>query len=231
LVSGSLDIWSAPLDLSAALVDDFFATLSADERQRAARFGTEQLRSRFIAGRGRLRAILAQYLEAVPAEIQFEYEGRGKPALAKPWKSRGLHFNLSHSHGWALLAVADREVGADVEQLRPMQNMERLVERYFGDAEIAQWRQLPQDARPLGFFHGWTRKEAWLKAVGSGLSFPLDQVQVSLAPDRPARFLSIRHDLHEASQWWLDSFTPAAGYVAAVAMRGKPTNVRFWTLE
>jgi 4'-phosphopantetheinyl transferase len=226
---GQLHLWAIPLDADGPAVEVLAATLSADERLRAARFGTEELRRRFIVGRGRLRAILAGYLAAAPGELEFQYEDRGKPALAAAWRAAGLHFNLSHCRGLALAAVADRDVGVDVEQVRPVQNVEQLVERCFADAEKEEWRRLPPAARPLGFFLAWTRKEAWLKAVGSGLSFPLDRVRVSLAPGEASRLLSIGGDAQAAAAWWLDSCEPAAGHVAAVALRGPPAGVSRWT--
>jgi 4'-phosphopantetheinyl transferase len=231
LVPGDLHVWCAPLDLRPVAVEELLSLLTDDERRRAARFGTERLRDRYVAGRGRLRAILARYLGVEPSELEFQYQDRGKPMLATAWQPAGLHFNLSHSQGLALFAVAVREVGIDVERVRPVANMARLVQRYFGTDEQDEWNHLPAEVQPAAFFCGWTRKEAWLKAVGSGLSYPLDQVQVSLTPGTPARFLAIQGDPREAAAWWLDSFEPAAGYVAAVTLCGQPDHIRRWRWE
>jgi len=227
LRSGEIHLWCAGLDVPQA-VENLLATLSEDERARAARFATELLRARFVVGRGMLRTILAKYLAAEPGELAFQYSDYGKPALAPPWGLPGLHFNLSHCVGLGMLAVADREVGADVECVRPVASMPELVERCFAAEEKARWRELPLEAQPTAFFRAWTRKEAWLKAVGSGFSFPLEEVGVTFAPGEPARVLSIRGDATEAAGWWLDSCEPAPGHIAAVAVHGTPASVSRW---
>ncbi len=227
---GEIHLWCAGLDVPQA-VESILSSLSADERERAAHFAKQLLRDRFVIGRGMLRAILAKYLATDPGELQFRYGGSGKPVLAPPWGSRGLHFNLSHCEGLGLLAVADREVGIDVECVRSVASMPELVERCFTVEEKAAWRELPPDAQPRAFFLAWTRKEAWLKAVGSGFSFPLDEVGVTFAPGELARVLSVRGDAAEAAGWWLNSCEPAAGHVAAVAVHGMPARVSRWRWE
>jgi 4'-phosphopantetheinyl transferase len=222
-------VWAAPLDLQEATVASLHTTLSEDERQRAARFRLGQLRNRFVAARAALRAILARYLEAMPEELRFNYAERGKPSLAGPWAERGLCFNLAHSQGLALFAVTRMgDVGVDVEQIRHTVSMDRLVERFFSAEEQDQWRRLPAETRQLAFFHAWTRKEAWLKATGSGLSFPLEQISVSLTPGKPARVLSINGSVAEAARWWLDSFEPGPGWIGALALRGPAAEVQRW---
>jgi 4'-phosphopantetheinyl transferase len=223
-------LWCVPLELPPAAVEELLPLLSADERGRADRFRLEQLQRHFVAGRGRLRSILGRYLAAGPEQLEFQYGPRGKPALASPWDRSGIHFNMSHSQGLALVAVAgDRELGTDVEYVRPMRNLAHLVERYFSADENRQWRQLPPEEQLAGFFRAWTRKEAWLKAVGTGLAFPLEQVSVSLAADQAAGIDTIDGDPQEARQWSLDCSQPAAGYVAALAVRGRPPVVSRWS--
>jgi 4'-phosphopantetheinyl transferase len=231
LQSDEIHLWCVWLDDPRA-VKDLLAVLSEDERERAARFAKELFRDRFVVGRGMLRAILAKYLAAEPRELQFRYSDYGKPVLAPPWGSHGLRFNLSHCEGLGLLAVAAREVGTDVEHVRPVSDMSQLVERCFSAEEKARWRQLPREAQPMAFFRAWTRKEAWLKAVGCGFSFPLDEVGVTFAPGEPARVLSVRGDAAKAAAWSLDSCEPAPGHVAAVAVHGMPpTRVSRWRWE
>jgi 4'-phosphopantetheinyl transferase len=229
LGSGEVHLWCASLEPAESEVAPLRDVLSEDECRRAADFLSGPLRNRFIVGRARLRLILARYLAVAPRAIRFQYCDLGKPVLAAPWNGGGLSFNLAHSRALAVYAVAaDRDVGVDIEGIRPLTNMTRLIERWFAPEEIEQWRQLPLELRTLGFFSGWTRKEAWLKAVGSGLSFPLDQIVVSLTPEGPARIVSIRGDARAADAWWMDGNSPAPGYVAAVAVRGEPVSVSRW---
>ena len=201
--------------------------LSEDELRRAERFRRGTLRDHYIAGRGTLRILLGRYLQTDPAAFSLSYQSRGKPQLGPPWKARGLEFNLSHSHELAVYAFTrGREIGVDVECIRPMPNAAELLQRFFSAEEVRQWRHVPAERQLRAFFQGWTRKEAWLKAVGSGLSFPLDQFCVTL--DGPARVLSIRGDADEAARWWLESCEPCAGYVAAVALLGKAEVAGRW---
>ena len=201
--------------------------LSEDERRRADRFRTGPLRNHYIAGRGTLRMLLGRYLRTAHASFSLSYQAHGKPELDPPWKDCGLEFNLSHSHELAVYAFTrGSPIGVDVEWIRPMPNAEALLERFFSPEEVQQWRQMPAERQLRAFFQGWTRKEAWLKAVGSGLSFPLDQFCVTM--EGPARVLSIRGDRDEAARWWLESYEPCDGYVAAVAMQGTAGAVRKW---
>ena len=204
--------------------------LSEDELQRAGRFGTAVLRNRYVAGRGTLRFLLARYLPASPASFALAYQPHGKPELGPPWKNEGLEFNVSHCEDLALYAFTrDESIGVDVERIRTMPNAEGLLERFFSLDEIQQWRRVPAERQLRAFFQGWTRKEAWLKAVGSGLSFPLNEFCVTL--DGPARVLSIHGSVDEAAAWWLESLEPCDGYVAAAARRGKAETVKTWWLS
>ena len=171
--------------------------------------------------------LLGRYLRTDPASVSLSYQAHGKPELGPPWNACGLEFNVSHSHELAVYAFTrGSQIGVDVECIRPMPNAAALLERFFSPEEVQQWQQMPPERQLRAFFQGWTRKEAWLKAVGSGLSFPLNQFCVTL--DDTARVLSIRGDTDEAAQWWLESCEPCDGYVAAVAMRGKAGAVRRW---
>jgi 4'-phosphopantetheinyl transferase len=226
---GDVHLWCASLEVPPAVIARLRETLSDDEGRRADRFRAGPLRDHFVAGRGTLRAILGRYLGGQPRGLRFDYEPHGKPQLAPPWDAGGLRFNVSHSHGLAVVGVtAGREIGVDVERVRPRVNAARLIERFFSPEERRQWQRLPEESRLTAFFCGWTRKEAWLKAVGHGLSFPLGDFSVSLAPDEPARLLAIRGSTAEAAAWWLESCPPGPDYVAAVAVRGRPANISRW---
>jgi len=213
-------VWRAASDLMAGRLEDLSQSLSADERTRAGRFAFRRDRDRFIVRRGLLRAILARYLAVDPARLQFDYGASGKPALA--WQGAGIRFNLSHSAGLVLYAVArGREVGVDVEQIRTAIAQERVPEHFFSPREVAALRALPVDAQPEAFFACWTRKEAYVKARGEGLGLGLDRFEVSLVPGEPAALLHTADDADEASRWSLQAWAPARGYVAALAVEGQ----------
>ena len=227
LPTGEVHLWSARLEVPDDLLRQCASVLSADERQRAERFRAGSLRNHYIAGRGMLRMLLGRYLRTDPTSFALSYQTHGKPELGPPWKAYGLEFNVSHSHELAVYAFTrGSQIGADVEWIRPMPNAAALLERFFSPEEVRQWQHIPTERQLRAFFQGWTRKEAWLKAMGSGLSFPLNQFCVTL--DDPARVLSVRGDTAEAAQWRLESCVPCEGYVATVAIRGEKGAVRRW---
>jgi len=218
-------IWLVHLDRMQARVPEFAASLSADELDRAERFVFERDRTRFTVARGCLRAILSRYLQVAPVDIAFQYNAFGKPELTS---QDDLRFNLTHSDNLALCAITNgRNLGVDVERVRSIGAAE-IAERYFTPDEQRELAEVPPEQRLHAFFNGWTRKEAWLKAVGRGIGMGLDQVEVSLAPHAPAQFRKIGTAPHDGRRWSLTSFTPAPEYVAALALEGTAPQVRLW---
>jgi 4'-phosphopantetheinyl transferase len=220
-------VWAAPLDLSRSLLDRLATDLSPDERARADRFRFEQLRARYLAGRALLRMMLARYVHRPAASLRFAYGAHGKPALAMSDADAVPRFNLAHAGGLALIAISSaHEVGVDVEELRALPDAMQVAQRHFSAAECRTLRALPEDARDASFLRCWTRKEAYIKAVGEGLSCPLDSFDVTLAPDEPARILEVRRDPDEASRWTLVHLSPAPGWIGAVALRTPSVRLR-----
>ena len=225
LARGDVHVWHASLSVDRPSQDELLGTLSPDERARAERFHFERGRDRFITGRGLLRAILARYLARPPEALRFDYSLHGKPRLSGSDGDR-LRFNVSHSHDLALYAITeDRELGVDVERIEP--RLEKgIAERFFSPGEVAALRALPAEVQSEAFFACWTRKEAYVKAKGEGLSFGLDQFEVSLAPGEPAALLRTIADPDEACRWSLRELAPEPGYAAAVAVEGRDVEVR-----
>ncbi len=232
LPDDEIQVWTVPLDLQDAAREQLAPWLAADERQRAARFVFDRDRNRFIVGRGALRVLLAQYSGCTPDEVTFRYGPHGKPALENTGAA-ALFFNVSHTHELALVALRrGGEIGVDIERLRPIAEAEAIARRYFTPREHTTLQGLPPADRAAAFFRCWTRKEAMLKAIGVGLSFALNDVEVTLTSDVPARLLSIRGtpDQEQAS-WRLHHLDPAPDYVGAVAVRGGEERIvsRRWT--
>ncbi len=168
----SVHVWALPIGSTLADTQLSVVPLSADEEQRAAQFQHEPARRRFVAARVGLRRILSVYLACPPASLVFEYSARGKPSLAtRPPNLAELRFNLAHSGDLAIVAIAlGCEVGVDVEQLRIVNNLERMAQRYFHPQEVVDLLSRPAAARAAAFLQCWTCKEAVLKAAGSGIT-------------------------------------------------------------
>jgi 4'-phosphopantetheinyl transferase len=226
LAAGEVHVWRFGLDPPPDTLARLEAVLCGPERTRADRFRTETLRRRFVAGRGSLRMLLGSYVDRPPGEIEFGYGPHGKPWLVG---GEGLEFNLAHSHGVALCAVTrGGAVGVDIEAARSMESAERIIRRFFSPAECLAFLRLTEFERPAAFFRAWARKEAFLKATGSGLSTALDSFDVTLGPDEPAALLRVGDDPAEPARWWLGDLDAGPGFAAAVvvARRGAEPVVR-----
>ncbi len=219
LAGDEIHIWCVSLQQP---VSRFQRLLSLDERMRAERFHFEEHRKHFILRRGILRMLLGSYLGIEPGNVQFCYGKNEKPALAGRFGKRKLHFNLSHSDGLALYAFARRrEIGVDIEYIRDVPEMGQIAERYFSAGEKDIFQMLPEHKRKQAFFNCWTRKEAFIKATGDGLSWPLDRFDVSLVPGEPARLLRIDGESKTASRWLIHELKLAPGFAAALAVEGR----------
>jgi 4'-phosphopantetheinyl transferase len=228
-VTGIIDLHLTRLDRRAAEVDDDRALLAPEERARADQFVHEQHRRRFTAARAALRRLLGEVLRAPADALVFETGAHGKPALAGRWRG-ALEFNVTHAHELALYAVrTDGPVGVDVEWRRAVPDCLDIARSHFAPGERAALEAVSAADRELAFFRCWTRKEAFIKATGEGLSHPLDRFEVTLAPGDPPRFLSIDGDANAAAGWSLFSLEPAPGYLAAVAAPGRLALALRWS--
>jgi len=217
-----IQVWAVALDPAPQVVERLAGSLAPDEWERARRFRFEVHRRRYLVGRGALRALLGDYLGIAPEAVAFSYGPRGKPFLAgPPATASGLSFNLSNSHELALVGfLRGPEIGVDVELLKPMPDLEQIAERFFSESERVALRRLPAPARPEGFFNCWTRKEAYLKAVGEGLAAPLDSFAVTLVPGEAPRMLTLEGDAVRAARWHFRCFRPERDYIGALAVEG-----------
>jgi len=219
-------IWCADLEPGPEAVDHLGALLSPDEQERAARFHFRRDAKRWIVARATLREILGACLGDDPRAVVLAHGKKGKPALAMRAGCLDLQFSLAHSAELGVYAVTvGCPVGVDVERLRAVPGMDQIAERAFSPEECAALRGLPEALRPTGFFNCWTRKEAYVKAVGLGLSYPLARFSVSLAPDEPARLRSVEIDPTHVETWTMTALAPRAGFVGAVVVGARPVRV------
>jgi 4'-phosphopantetheinyl transferase len=225
-------VWAISLDAMESVLQSFKAMLSAEERARAQAFRTEQLRRRFIAAHGSLRIILGHYLNKSPEQVAFGFEHRGKPRLGESRVATNLRFNLSHSADLALLAVVkDCEVGVDIEEVREVNDLEHLMQRYFHPTEADDVMSAKAD-RNAAFFKCWTAKEAVLKAFGSGITEALDHFRVPPCETTGGWVdVSAMPKFVEASACWIERLAPCDNYEAAIAFLGPARRVRGLVFE
>lgn len=218
-VNGAFELWVTRLDLGPEAVRAAAALLSEEEQQRAGRFAFDRDRRRFVVARAGLRELLAARLGMRPESVELMEGPHGKPALAREFCRGDLRFNLSHSEDVAVYAFArGREIGVDLEAVRVLPDGDDIAARFFSVRENAMYRGLDARDQPLGFFQCWTRKEAFVKALGDGLHHPLDSFDVSLAPGEPAQILRTENIAGEHCGWQLFSFAPLAGFIGAVVI-------------
>nr|WP_199308372.1 4'-phosphopantetheinyl transferase HetI [Aphanizomenon flos-aquae] len=221
LLLNDVHIWRINLNSDELQLQFFRETLSSDEIARAERFYFPEHRQRFMAGRGTLRAILGQYLDIAPKQVEFEYQPRGKPLLAAKFADKGLLFNLSHSQDLALLGISyQHQIGVDLEYIRTMSDLEGLAKRFFSAREYEYLRLLSLAQQQQIFFRYWTCKEAYLKATGDGL-VQLEEIEIDLTPNQPSKLLV-------SGDWSLRELTPADNFAAAVVVAGSNINLHCW---
>jgi 4'-phosphopantetheinyl transferase len=216
--TGRVDVWRVRLDEPAPVAVEASA-LSPDEIARAGRFHFEKDRKHFTQCRSALRALLAGYLAIPATEIRFEYLTSGKPQLVAEQNPHALQFNVSHSADVALIAVgSEQRLGVDIEKIRSDVDIAALAEQFFSLRERAGLQALPAHLRVPGFFACWTRKEAFLKATGDGLSFPLADFSVATHPDLDPELEEINGNTEAGKLWFLADLSVVDGFRATVAL-------------
>jgi 4'-phosphopantetheinyl transferase len=211
----------ASLDCPQSEMKYFEKILAEDEIKRANRFHFKVDRERFVAGRGMLRVILSSYLGVPPREISFTYGSHGKPGLKRQDGQPAVEFNLAHSAGTAIYALTrDRSVGVDIESSQSDFPVEEVAKNFFSSSELAALQALPRKLRVEAFFKCWTRKEAFIKALGDGLSCPLADFDVSLAPGEPAKLLNVGWAPEETSRWCMEDIDAVPGFSGAMVFSG-----------
>lgn len=229
LEASEVHLWQAALDGRPA--DIFESFLSPDELARANRFHFVNDRNHFVVARGLLRNLLAAYLGFNCANLRFSYGAQGKPFLLLDNQTQ-INFNISHSHGRAAFAFSrGRELGIDIEYVKDDFDDELIANRFFSRTEVLSLRTVPAELRKQAFFNCWTRKEAYIKARGEGLSMPLDQFDVTLRPDEPVRLLNNYREEREVSRWSMQAIPAPKGYAGALVVEGHDWKLKSFSLE
>jgi 4'-phosphopantetheinyl transferase len=219
LLDADIHVWSVDLNLNPQQIDEFDRVLTTQERQRAAKFINPLHGNRWTVARGYLRQILSHYLNLTPAEIVFSHGQQGKPAV----EGSSLQFNLSHSGDRAVYAISAKyPVGIDLELIHPLPAAD-LVDRFFSANERAIFHSLPVEIQQAAFFHAWTQKEAYLKACGTGLSTPLDQIEVSIDPRTPAEVIFAPL----TGIWQIEKLVISTEYAGAIVIGGDYDRIEY----
>jgi len=226
LIEGEVQIWPLRLTATESVTRRFAALLTPDESQRAARFHFDHLRTSFILSHGALRIFLGRQLGLEPNQVRFKYGTKGKPDIDP---TQRMTFNMSHSGEIALYAFSlDCDIGVDVERMRPVKDLSAIASRFFCPDEAEELMSLDLETREKSFFLCWTRKESFIKALGEGLSVPLDSFRVTLLPGVPAQLTYIRHENAAAKKWFLHNLEFLPDYAGAVAYSDKMRAIRLF---
>ena len=226
ILSNDIHVFVIPVNQYAMKITEFLSVLSEEERERAFRFRFKKDQDRFIVSHAVLRLLLSHYLRIEAKTIPLGKNVYGKPEIIN--LDTDLCFNLSHSGDYALIAFASHPVGVDIEQIDPKMGLDEIVKRFFSEKENKEYETLPREQKRLGFYQAWTRKEAYIKALGEGLVCSLKHFSVTLAPDKPAEIYEICNQC--TRDWHLHSFTPDKNYCAAIAWKGNPATLIFGKL-
>jgi len=222
-------VWRASLNQNKTTILELSTCLASDEYRRATKYHRAVDRDRFIVARGVLRNILSTYLHVPPNELQFIYNQYGKPALSDTQNRCALNFNLSHSNELALYVVACvRSVGVDIEYIRADFATLEIAEHFFSKDEIRSLKAAPTDLRTEAFFNCWSRKESYIKAIGMGVSYPLDGFTVSLTPNAAPALLKVDADEREPTRWQMYELKAGEGYAASLIVENPPVTLRQW---
>jgi 4'-phosphopantetheinyl transferase len=210
LEQNHVHVWFTRSSEFSSSLDMFIRTLNRAESLKMSRFATEYLRVRFAYAHGLLRLLLSRYADCLPEELVFSEGSHGKPVLVG---TKGLSFSLSHSgEGIAIAVARDLDIGVDIEEIKPIEDRAGLVERFFSSNEICCYKALPPSMQETAFFRLWTRKEAFVKGLGLGLSHPLDSFSVGL--DVPVSLAG-----RDSADWSLHHLEPGHGFAGALAVR------------
>lgn len=221
--SGDVHVWRVNVDSPEIQTGRLASYLSEDEAARSGHFHFERDRRRFIVARGLLREVLALYIQKEPRELHFSYNPFGKPALAD---NESLRFNLSHSAELILIGITcRRDIGIDVEQIHRDLAVESIARRFFTPREVNQLEKLSASNRLAMFYRYWTRKEAYVKAIGEGISFPLERCEVSMIRGRSLEPVVRSWNTRESSPWYVQDLHPGRDYAAAIAVEGSDWNL------
>jgi 4'-phosphopantetheinyl transferase len=230
LPDNEVHVWRADLENIREDESRWLELLSSDEKERAGRFHFPADRQRYAASRAVLRMILAGYLDSPARDVAFTYSKKEKPSLSPAHAASRITFNLSHSGGVSLYAVArQRELGIDIEKLGRNSDLQGIARRFFSTCEQQQLAELSGEEKVQAFFRCWTRKEAYIKATGDGLSVSLTEFDVSLAAGSRNALLATRPDESQARQWELREVPAGPGYAAALCIQGQGCNVKDWS--
>jgi len=226
LYLNNVHIWNVEANFTENQIESFIDFLSFDEKKRASKFKFPKDRQVFVVARGMLRYLSGFYLKEHPKTIEFKYSEYGRPSFLQDFR---INFNVSHSGNRIIIGFSKEQIiGVDIEKIKSDFAPLDLAKNFFSTEEVKALSQTKEPEMFQAFYRCWTRKESFIKAVGEGLSYPLDSFAVTMDDDHKARFLKIDNTKDSKKDWRLHSFVPAEGYIAAITTDGHPKKIEYF---
>ena len=222
-----VDIWLCDLKQLSSDINNFYSILSEDERERTDKLKVEDKKQQYIITRGALRQRLGLLTKIDPQDFIFDYLEHGKPVLANNPQFADMTFNVSHSHDLALIAITqEQNIGIDIEKINRELKHDELVSRFFSKVEQTEFQTIPEANRAKAFCACWSRKEAFIKAIGDGVSYGLDTFDVTVDPENQTPEIN----LHKPSEdtWSALNLPINDEYMACLVSDGGSLSVRYW---
>jgi 4'-phosphopantetheinyl transferase len=230
-LESEIHVWWFVLDQPQHFVDSYYRILKQDEKKRILNFKTELLRNRHTVSRGVLKILISKYLDADPEKVEFMYSEQGKPFLSSPKNKTNLQFNMSHSNRLGICAFTkDNAVGVDVERIRELPNLEDMTEICMSEFEKRWFSKLPPATKNEMFYKVWTVKEAFIKAIGAGFSFPLVNVEVKIYGNNKCEFHRIKDESGSFGKWRVFTFVPEPNFTASLVTEADNSKIKrfYW---
>ena len=231
-LNGEIHIWSSLLDQPEDLINLFHTSLSKEEKDRISKYKFKLLRDRQTVSKGLLKSFISSYLNIGTGEINFVQNEYGKPSLTPELNEIDLHFNISHSEHFGMFAFTiGKQLGIDIESVQEITNLNQIVDLCFSDSEKEWFYNSDPGLKKELFYKVWTGKEAYIKAIGKGLSFPLKEIEFKINSNNSIEFQNVHGDLPYRGKWNIFTFNPHPNFISSLVVEANGLKIKKYSWD